>query len=57
MVGRKRHALTGTYGALSLATVSTAGRRDSQGGVALQRASWLLWPFLASCFAVQPHVG
>jgi transposase len=49
--GRKCHALTDTDGRLLLATVSTADRHDSHGGVALLRASLRLWPFLAHCFA------
>lgn len=57
IVGRKRHVLTDTDGRLLLATVSTADRHDSPGGVALLRASRRLWPFLAHCFADQAYQG
>ncbi len=57
VVGRKRHALTDTDGRLLLATVSTADRHDSYGGVALLQASRRLWPFLAHCFADQAYQG
>ena len=57
VVGRKRHALTDMDGRLLLATVSTADRHDSHGGVALLQASRRLWPFLAHCFADQAYQG
>jgi len=55
--GRKCHALTDTDGRLLLAGVSPADLHDSQGGVALLRASRGLWPFLAHCFADRAYRG
>ena len=57
VVGRKRHALTDTDGRLLIAAVSPANLHDSQGGVALLRASRDLWPFLAHCFADRAYQG
>lgn len=57
VTGRKRHALTDTDGRLLLAGVSSADLHDSQGGVALLRASRGLWPFLAHCFANRAYRG
>lgn len=57
VVGRKRHALIDTDGHLFLASVSTADRHESHGGVALQQVSRRLWPFLAHRFADQAYEG